>query len=243
VVLLRNSIGADILCRMASDVQIPSIVPVMTLTGTVFFPHVILPLYIFEARYRQMLADALNSNRLFAVACLDEVKAQAIGESSEPPCPIATLGVIRAAHRNKDGTSNLVLQGVSRIEIKNIVREEPYRLIEVVPVQSQSSVDAALLREWQAEVGSLLRSHASMTNDTPDEFIECLESIHDPGTFVDLLAYSVCTCPKTRQKLLETVDVTGRFQFFLRHLRKKASQCDLFVELQGCTREDEIERN
>ena len=60
---------------MATELEItasPDEVPVMTLPNVVFFPQALLPLHVFEERYREMLADVLASNRLFAVAGLDE---------------------------------------------------------------------------------------------------------------------------------------------------------------------------
>ena len=53
---------------MSSSLTLPKQLPVMPLPGAVLFPHALLPLYIFEPRYRQMLADALHSNRMFSVA-------------------------------------------------------------------------------------------------------------------------------------------------------------------------------
>ena len=48
--------------------QLPDAVPVMTLPSATLFPQALLPLYIFEPRYRRMLNDALNSNRMISVA-------------------------------------------------------------------------------------------------------------------------------------------------------------------------------
>jgi Lon protease-like protein len=55
---------------MEVEIQVPDEVPVMTLPNLAFFPQALLPLHIFEPRYRQMLRDVLASNRIFAVACL-----------------------------------------------------------------------------------------------------------------------------------------------------------------------------
>jgi len=61
--------------------KIPREVAIMTLPNATLFPQALLPLYIFEPRYRQMLADALHSNRLFAVAM------QKPGSTRESPSP------------------------------------------------------------------------------------------------------------------------------------------------------------
>ena len=66
--------------------KLPREVPVMTLPNATLFPQALLPLYIFEPRYRHMLADALHSNRMFSVAM------QKPGTEREAPSPVAGLG-------------------------------------------------------------------------------------------------------------------------------------------------------
>ena len=94
------------------SVDLPDEVPVMPLPGAVLFPHALLPLYIFEPRYRKMLEHALQRDRMFSVTLI------------KPSCPewhapedffhFATVGLIRACVGRDDGTSNLVLQGLHR---------------------------------------------------------------------------------------------------------------------------------
>src|SRR6185436_17665412 len=96
--------------------KIPPEVPVMTLPNATLFPHALLPLYIFEPRYRQMLSDALRSHRMFAVAM------QRPGNTRETPAPVAGLGLIRVAVKHGDGTSHLILQGLARVELGAAVR-------------------------------------------------------------------------------------------------------------------------
>src|SRR5947209_8632971 len=81
--------------------------------GTVLFPHALLPLYIFEPRYREMLQRALDEHRMFSVTLV------------KPSCPewqepedffhLAAVGLIRACVERSDGTSNLILQGLERV--------------------------------------------------------------------------------------------------------------------------------
>src|SRR5512144_2185433 len=102
--------------------ELPREVPVMTLTNATLFPQALLPLYVFEPRYRQMLADALHSNRMFAVAM------QKPGRKRETPSPVAGLGLIRVSVGHRNGTSHLILQGITRVELEETVRYKPYRV-------------------------------------------------------------------------------------------------------------------
>src|ERR1043166_5159592 len=59
---------------MEMEITLPDEVPVMTLPNTAFFPQALMPLHIFEPRYRHMLRDVLASNRVFAIAGLDQAR-------------------------------------------------------------------------------------------------------------------------------------------------------------------------
>src|SRR5256714_14501240 len=102
--------------------KIPDEVPVMTLPNATLFPQALLPLYIFEPRYRQMLADTLHSNRMFSGAI------QRPGNSRETPAPVAGLGLIRVSVGHRDGTSHLILQGIAGVELQEAIRYKPYRI-------------------------------------------------------------------------------------------------------------------
>src|SRR5438445_4246967 len=124
--------------------KLPREVPIMTLPNATLFPQALLPLYIFEPRYRQMLADALKSNRMFSVAM------QRPGTSREAPSPVAGLGLIRVSVGHRDGTSHLILQGLARVELEEAVRYKPYRVQRIRPLQTPPCdnvrVDAVIAR-------------------------------------------------------------------------------------------------
>ena len=124
----------------------------MPLPGAVLFPHALLPLYIFEPRYRQMLVDSLNTDRMFSVAMKKP------GQTREIPSPVAGLGLIRVSVGHQDGTSHLILQGIARVQLVETVRYKPYRIQRIRPLNSPPCndlvVDAlvAKLKEAGAEV-------------------------------------------------------------------------------------------
>jgi ATP-dependent Lon protease len=211
---------------------------VMTLPNATLFPQALLPLYIFEPRYRQMLADALHSNRMFSVAM------QKQGSTRESPSPVAGLGLIRVSVGHRDGTSHLILQGLARVELEEAVRYKPYRVQRIKPLHAppcdNARVDAlvAKLRELlqeriqlglpfpfpvmspgQPEPGSPPPSFS------PKEILSYLDSISDPEQAADLVSCAVLPGAAERQAILETVDVEVRLRrlihFLLAEIRNK----------------------
>src|SRR5712691_7506972 len=92
--------------------ELPNEVPVMTLPSATLFPQALLPLYIFEPRYRQMLADTLKAGRMFSVAM------QKPGRAREAPVPVVVLLLISESVDHKDGTSHLIFQDITRMEVR-----------------------------------------------------------------------------------------------------------------------------
>lgn len=101
------------------------------LPGVVLFPHAVLPLHIFEPRYRQMTEDALATDRLITI-----VQVRPPGEWTSPDLPalerFGCLGRIFKHERLPDGRFNFLLLGRKRVEL---TREVPagklYRMSEV----------------------------------------------------------------------------------------------------------------
>jgi len=210
----------------------------MTLPNATLFPQALLPLYIFEPRYRQMLSDALHSNRMFSVAM------QKPGRARETPSPVAGLGLIRVSVGHRDGTSHLILQGLARVELEGAVRYKPYRIQRIRPLHAPPcdnvTVDAlvAKVRELLVEridlgltfpfpVMSPGKSEGSPgpPSVSVTEIMHYLDSISDPAHAVDLVSCAVLNGAAERQTILETVDVEARLRrlihFLLAEIRAK----------------------
>lgn len=204
--------------------KIPREIPVMTLPNATLFPQALLPLYIFEPRYRQMLADALNSNRMFSVAM------QRPGSTRESPSPVAGLGLIRVSVGHRDGTSHLILQGITRVELAETVRYKPYRVQRIralaTPPCDNVRVDALVakvreLLEERIHLGLpfpfpvMAPGRAEKKNSSAfsaREILKYLDSITDPEQAADLVSCAVLPGATERQSILETVDVEARLR-------------------------------
>jgi len=202
----------------------------MTLPNATLFPQALLPLYIFEPRYRQMLADALNSNRMFSVAM------QRPGTTRESPSPVAGLGLIRVSVGHRDGTSHLILQGITRVELTETVRYKPYRVQRIRPLTTPPC-DNVRVDALVSKVRELLeeRIHLGLPFPFPvmgpgqseakgnspfssKEILNYLDSITDPEQAADLVSCAVLPGASERQAILETVDVEARLRRLVKFL-------------------------
>lgn len=222
--------------------HIPDSVPVMTLPNTVLFPQALLPLHIFEPRYRRMLADVLATDRLFAIARLDNSTHPHLG-TTEPLNRIAAIGIVRACQQAENETSNLLLQGLTRVEVTGILREEPYRVIAVKALSSSPGTSHTALECLRAEVLRLVNLRRRLGTPAPQGLSQFLESIDDADTFADLAAFNLCDDGDFKQTLLETLDTGRRLALFAQRLKSEVEAIRLRRKLQGKLPEDDIANN
>ncbi len=226
---------------MQNEISLPAALPVMTLPDTVLFPHALLPLHIFEPRYRRMLRDVLAADRIFVVAHLD---ARADAEAQfEPAYRVASAGIVRTCQKDADGTANLLLQGVCRVEFTGILREEPYRIVSVRPLASRAGAAAAENGRLREKLLSLLAVQREFGEPMPDALAAFLRTVADPAVFVDLAAFGLCTDAAMKQTLLETLDTHRRLELFADRVRADIEAIKLRRQLQGRLGDEAIGNN
>ena len=211
-------------------VRVPTSVGVMILSNAVLFPGAMLPLRIFEPRYRAMLKDALATHRMFCVAM------QRPQGSRESPLPVAGLGVVRYAVRDEDGTSRLLIQGVARVKLGRAKRYKPFRVHPIQPLSSEVEDSPALdalrykvlemveqrLRTSPPFSEELFRS-LTKGNPSPDPVEACMKSLRamaHPGQLADIIALLMVDDPFFRHMILQSHDLTQRYRNLVFLLRE-----------------------
>lgn len=195
--------------------ELPPAIPVMVLRGVTLFPNALLPLHIFEPRYRMMLEEALGSGRILAMAMpLDEEESDVEG--------VAGAGILRACIRNEDGTSNLILQGVGRVRFTGWDQLSPFRIGRIKPLSS-SVGDEGRLAPLVTRLHALCARFKEQGIELPVQFESYLNQITNIGVITDLVASTLVADPVVRQGLLEELDVEKRLEKLLAGLRAQLS--------------------
>jgi Lon protease-like protein len=199
--------------------NLPRFAPVMALPEVMLFPGAMLPLYIFEKRYRAMLAWALEQHRLF---CMAPMKPHVTDAASvEDLHHTVGLGIVRACIAHEDGTSHLVLQGIARVRLTGFVQEEPFRMAEIRellshPVErSEVEPQIATLREICARLqpgGAILQGGVNQQ----------LAKIHDPELFTDVIAQTFLSDAARRQEIFEELHVGKRMELLACYLQDQS---------------------
>jgi Lon protease-like protein len=136
---------------------VAELLPLFPLPNVVLFPNVFLPLHIFEPRYREMVADAVASDRMIGMVLL-RPGWQHEYEQRPPVYPVGCSGVITHVEQLADGRYNIVLRGVERFRVIEEDNARNYRraLVEPVPERDGSGDDRAAIQRQRSKLESLL---------------------------------------------------------------------------------------
>jgi Lon protease-like protein len=196
------------------------IVPIFPLPNVVLFPFVALPLHIFEPRYKRMIEDALDGERLIAMALLKPG-----WETNDSPAPpiheMVCLGRITAQERFPSGEFNIVVTGLHRaVVVEEVQSGLPYRLGKLELYRDYYANDPVVNRD--ARNHELLLSFRRLfpRSRADSLFSQVLEADLPLGVTCDLLAAALRIGLADKQALLEELDVDSRSDALINKIRE-----------------------
>jgi len=208
---------------VTSAPPIPPLVPVFPLPNVVLFPKALLPLRIFEPRYRTMLKDVLDSHGFIAMALF---KPGWESDYFRNPEVFAMVGVGRVVdyRPGASGTYQVILLGERRAEIREWVEGRPYRQARVAQVREEEpppSEREELRARLRRYLDWLTRKEKQVDDTARATIDEAVAKAEELGYLVDSIAYHFLVDPKEKQVLLEATSALERErllrEFLLRH--------------------------
>ena len=178
--------------------------PLFPLPQTVLFPGCLLPLHVFEPRYRTMVHDALETHQTIGVVLLTD----GTGSDGQPTiAPVAGVGVIIDHSELPGGRYNILLRGRARVRLEELPFVPPYRravatILTTPPAEVQSNDVSALV--------STATAFATIVRERDSSFEFRLPRDASPGLVADMCAHHLVLDARERQAILETLDVGAR---------------------------------
>src|SRR2546430_734734 len=215
------------------DRPVPDILPILPLRAAVVFPHAMSPLAAGRASSKRLIEDAAKQSRLIAVVMQRDPSEEEPGASGLHP--IGTLAMIHRVLKQPDGTLRLIVQGVGRLRVVEVVETTPYLRARVeflsdVPAVEQDVEAEALVRSATA----LFEKVVALSPALPDELANVVTTAEGFSALADVIAASLPTLAlPVKQQLLETVDVKARLQALVTALGKEAEVLELGSKIQS----------
>jgi uncharacterized protein len=206
------------------------LLPLFPLPNLVFFPHTRLPLHVFEPRYRQLVNDAIGSEQRFGIVLLQPGWENDY-YGTPPIHDFGTLGIIEQSMQLSDGRYNLLLNGIVRFRINEIVTLTPYRVARVVaePELPGALMDAWAQREWLADLSKRYLEYLPGDAEVPEIASATLDSL--TNALIMSLSFDV----EEKQSLLETSDLIQRATDVGELLEKKIAQLQMLAPFRRAT--------
>lgn len=191
---------------------------IFPLPNAVLFPGAVLPLHVFETRYKELANDVLSGSKCIGMARLRPGYEDDY-DGRPPVYEVAGLGYVLASDELEDGGYNMLLRGVGRIAID---REHPprrsYREVAAHSLVDSRSDRPRELSALHRQLVHLCGHLAVQLDEGSRELRQLVENTRSPGRCADLLAAALLSDSEEKQELLEMLDPADRVDRVLDHL-------------------------
>ncbi len=186
----------------AESVYVPNVVPVFPLPDVVLFPRTVIPLRIFEPRYRSMTADALQASGMLALALLQPGFEPLYYTKRAPVHPIVCIGRIVAHEQDAAGDYTLLVQGLLRARIEEEFRNQAYRRARVDFLVDADETDDAECDTARTALQQEVQRYRPAHESQGERWSELLGSELPLGAVADIMAASLPIDSELKQLLL-----------------------------------------
>ena len=192
--------------------------PLFPLPDVVFFPKTLLPLHVYEPRYRALASEALEQDRIICTALLKPGWESDYYGSPEV-YPVGCVGKIVQHQKLPDGRYNITLDGLAKVRIESSVQLTPYRLVRVSPMEDDSTwARGENAGEEAAELVRLFREvHEGQA--PPVLLAEMFGQNMTPESVLNTVALHLNAEPELKEQLLEMDSLDLRYQTLVQILR------------------------
>ena len=211
---------------------VPDILAILPLRGTLLMPQAVLPLGAGRASSVRLIEDAMQGGRLVGTVMQRDPQQDAPG--AEDLHGIGTVAVIHKSVKQADGSLRLIVQGLGRFRIVEVLEREPFLRARVEAIEEPAPGNDLELEALTRSVRSLFEKVVTLTPGLPDELINVVGNTEAPGALADLIAASLPTLANDlKQQLLETIEVRTRLQTLAGALAKEAEVLELGSKIQS----------
>jgi uncharacterized protein len=193
------------------------------LPDVVLFPHALVPLHIFEPRYRQMTEDALAGDGLVTMVQIGPAPEGSPWLEPVPIMDVGCVGKIVQHERLTDGRFNFLLLGCKRVRLKTEISSgKLYRIAEAEIMEDEEADES--FGPSRVELLELFRQVFESRHPLDQDLGSLLKSAVPLGVLTDIIAHALGLPPATKQRLLAESKVERRLNLLRSWLRTMVDQ-------------------
>jgi len=223
------------------QLTIPGELPVLPLRDMVVYPFIIAPLSVARELSIQAVDQALSDNRMILLT------AQRDKDEEEPTGDdlfrIGTVAVIMRMLKLPDGRIRVLVQGVCRARIDEVISESPYFQAKIERVVDQPHDPESIEKEaLMRSVKRLLERASSLGKNLPSEVMVIANNLEEPGRLADLTSSNLELKVEEAQEVLEILDPIARLKRIHDYLKRELDLLTMQREIDSLAR-DEMDRS
>ena len=213
--------------------SIPDEIPVLPLRDTVLFPDSFMPLAVAREASIRLIDKALAEDQLVGVFTQREASIEE--PTQDDLYSVGTITHIHKMFKLPDGSLRLIVQGLARVSLKNIIETDPFIRAAVSSAEeSVSDSDHLEIDALQRNINNNFQQIVSLSPLLSDDLQALSGNITDPGKLTDFIASSLTTlATSAKQEILETLDLRSRMDHLNRILIKELEVLELGSKIQS----------
>jgi ATP-dependent Lon protease len=217
---------------------VPDTLPVLPLAGAFVFPKMLFPLEVSGASAISLIDEAMAGDRLIGLVMLRQAGDPVEGpHKKEDFYDIGTSVVILRMAKTADNKTQLLLQGIGRFRIVELLEGKPYLTARVENLEDKETKDIEV-EALMANLVDLFERIVKLSPFLPQEFGAMAKTVTDPGVLADIIA-SVINAPlEEKQKIIEMLDVKERLRHVTRLVNHQVEILELGSKIQSQVKDD-----
>ena len=220
----------------AQKMDFPTQMPLLAVRDIVVFNYMILPLFVGRDKSVKSIEAALNDKRYVFIATQKDEKVEEPG--LDDVYHTGTVALIMRMLKMPDGRLKVLVQGLSRAKVTEVVQEDPYPVVNIEAISEQEIPEIGPDAEAQMRTArEQSEKIISLRGMDPSEIMSVLNSVQEPGRLADLIASNLRMPTETAQAILEDVDPMERLKRVNRQLMKEVEVATLQSKIQNMAKE------
>jgi ATP-dependent Lon protease len=216
-------------------ILVPSELPILPLRGTVLYPDLILPIMVGRKRSVKLIDDAMDANRIIGIVTQKRSETEDPKESDLYHVGVAAL-ILRMI-RELDGSQRVIVQGISRIKVKEYLQREPYFKARTETLE-EGFVQGVEIEALMMNLKNLFQRAVELAPYLNTELGTMVSNIKSPAILSDLIASNLNISTPEKQGILETFDIQDRLTKVHLVLNKEVQVLELGNKIQSQVKED-----
>src|SRR5881392_2289610 len=213
--------------------SIPSELPVLPLRDTVLFPNSFMPLAVARESSVRLIDDAIANGKLIAVFTQRDASVEEPAQADL--YPVGTATHIHKMFKLPDGSLRLIVQGLARLALDQVIGTQPYLRATVRSVnEGTNDADRLEIDALARNIKTNFQQVVSLSPLLSDDLQTLASNITEPGRLADFIASSLSTInTAVKQEVLETLDIRARLDTLNRILIKELEVLELGSKIQS----------